>query len=36
MQISRGNYRGNYVQDRASGEYKPLDWQPEFSKYFTI
>jgi cysteine desulfurase/selenocysteine lyase len=36
IQISRGNYHGNYVQDRASGEYKPLDWQPEFSKYFTI
>ena len=34
--ISRGDYRGNYVQDRASGEYKPLDWQPEYSKYFQI
>jgi selenocysteine lyase/cysteine desulfurase len=34
--ISRGNYRGKYVQDRASGEFKPLDWQPEFSKYFEI
>jgi cysteine desulfurase/selenocysteine lyase len=34
--ISRGNYRGKYVQDRASGEYKPLDWQPEYSKYFQI
>ena len=34
--ISRGNYRGKYVQDRASGEYKPQDWKPEFSKYFTI
>ena len=35
-QISRGNYRGNYKQDRASGEYKLLDWQPEFNKYFEI
>jgi selenocysteine lyase/cysteine desulfurase len=34
--ISRGNYRGKYVQDRASGEYEPKDWKPEFSKYFTI
>jgi len=34
--ISRDNYRGNYVQDRASGEYEPLDWQPEYSKYFQI
>ncbi len=36
MDISRGNYHGNYVQDRASGEYKPQDWQPEFSKYFSL
>jgi cysteine desulfurase/selenocysteine lyase len=36
IQISRGSYRGNYVQERASGEYEPQDWQPEFSKYFTI
>ncbi len=35
-QISRGNHRGKYVQDRASGEYQPQDWQPEFSKYFTV
>jgi len=35
-QISRGNYRGKYMQDRASGEYIPQDWKPEFSKYFTI
>jgi selenocysteine lyase/cysteine desulfurase len=35
-QISRGTYRGKYVQDRASGEYKPQDWQPEFSRYFSI
>jgi selenocysteine lyase/cysteine desulfurase len=34
--ISRGNYRGKYMQDRASGEYEPKDWKPEFSKYFTI
>jgi len=35
-QISRGNYRGKYIQERISGEYKPQDWQPEFSKYFEI
>jgi selenocysteine lyase/cysteine desulfurase len=34
--ISRREYRSNYMQDRASGEYKPLEWQPEFSKYFSI
>jgi len=35
-QISRHNYRGSYIQDRASGEYAPQDWQPEFSKYFKL
>jgi cysteine desulfurase / selenocysteine lyase len=35
-QISQGSYHGKYVQDRASGEYKPQDWQPEFSKYFSL
>ena len=34
--ISCCSYRGDYVQDRASGEYKPLNWQPDFSKYFEI
>jgi cysteine desulfurase/selenocysteine lyase len=35
-QISRRNYRGTYIQDRASGEYMPLDWQPDFNKYFQL
>lgn len=34
--IAHGHYRGKYVQDRASGEYQPLGWQPDFNKYFTI
>ena len=34
--ISTGNYKGNYVQDRATGEFSPVGWQPDFSHYFTI
>ncbi len=34
--IARGDYRGQYRQDRASGEYSPLVWQPDFTKYFVI
>jgi selenocysteine lyase/cysteine desulfurase len=36
QRISRGEYRGQYVQDRASGEYAPLDWQPDFESYFSL
>jgi len=36
QRISRGEYRGQYVQDRASGEYAPLDWQPDFDSYFSL
>ncbi len=34
--ISSGNYRGKYIQEKASGEYTPLDWQPEFTRYFGL
>lgn len=34
--IIQGDYQGNYVQDKASGEYSPLGWQPEFSAYFKL
>jgi cysteine desulfurase/selenocysteine lyase len=34
--IARGEYRGNYVQNRASGEYTLPGWQPEFEKYFIL
>ncbi len=36
QRISAGDYLGKYVQDKASGEYTPLDWQPEFSDYFKL
>ena len=34
--ILRGGYSGNYVQERASGEYAPVGWSPPFEKYFNI
>lgn len=34
--ISRNNYHASYLQDKASGEYVPQDWQPDYSKYFSI
>ena len=34
--IEKGDYRGNYVQDRASGEYSPVGWQPDLSAYFKL
>jgi hypothetical protein len=34
--ISRGEYKGRYVQDKATGEYAPVAWQPNFSDYFKL
>jgi len=34
--ISKGDYKGKYVQDKATGEYTPLDWHPDFSDYFKL
>lgn len=34
--ISQGKYHGRYTQNRASGEYVPEGWQPEFSRYFDL
>jgi cysteine desulfurase/selenocysteine lyase len=34
--IAQRDYQAQYLQDRASGEYRPLGWQPEFSEYFTL
>jgi selenocysteine lyase/cysteine desulfurase len=34
--IVKGDYRGHYVQDRASGEYSPVGWQPDLSTYFKL
>jgi selenocysteine lyase/cysteine desulfurase len=35
-QISKGVYKGKYVQDRSTGEYSSVGWQPEFADYFTL
>jgi len=34
--ISSGDYRGRYIQEKASGEYTPLDWLPDFTRYFSL
>ena len=34
--IVRGEYRGHYLQDKASGEFKPQGWTPDFGKYFVL
>ncbi len=36
QRISAGDYKGIYTQDKASGEYSPVGWQPEFSEYFKL
>ena len=33
--ISRGDYKGTYVQDRASGDYVPNGWQPDFKSFLS-
>ena len=34
--ISKGDYKGKYIQDKATGEYSPPGWQPDFSEYFKL
>ncbi|MFZ6027110.1 MAG: aminotransferase class V-fold PLP-dependent enzyme [Chloroflexota bacterium] len=34
--ISRREYAGQYVQEKASGEYHPLGWKPDFERYFAL
>jgi selenocysteine lyase/cysteine desulfurase len=34
--IVQGKYRGNYVQNTASGEFRPLGWEPRFEEYFRL
>jgi cysteine desulfurase/selenocysteine lyase len=36
QRISAGKYKGKYTQEKASGEYSPVGWQPEFSDYFKL
>ncbi len=34
--ISRGEYQGHYTQNKASGEFKPVGYEPDFAKYFAL
>lgn len=34
--IVHGEYKGQYYQERATGEYKPINWQPRFEEYFAL
>ena len=36
VDIIDGKFQGEYQQDRASGEYYPQGWQPDFDRYFKI
>jgi selenocysteine lyase/cysteine desulfurase len=34
--ITEGEYQGNYIQDRATGEFHPEGWNPNFGDYFSL
>jgi selenocysteine lyase/cysteine desulfurase len=34
--IGRSEYRGEYVQNKATGEYLPQGWTSDFDKYFSF
>jgi selenocysteine lyase/cysteine desulfurase len=36
QQIIRGEYKGRYTQNVATGEFTTLGWQPEFEQYFSF
>ncbi len=36
QQVLRGEYRGKYQQDRATGEYKSVGWEPKYERYFSL
>jgi selenocysteine lyase/cysteine desulfurase len=36
QRISAGEYKGKYAQEKASGEYSPIGWQPKYRDYFRI
>lgn len=36
QRIARGEYRGRYVQDRASGDFVPEGWAPDFARCFQL
>ncbi len=34
--IIQGEYHGNYIQDKATGEYTVQGWSPDFEDYFSL
>jgi selenocysteine lyase/cysteine desulfurase len=34
--IARGEYRGEYIQDAASGDFVPNGWQVDYDRYFSV
>jgi selenocysteine lyase/cysteine desulfurase len=36
QEIAAGRYQGRYRQNRASGEFIPQGWEPQFERYFTL
>ena len=33
---AQGSYQGEYDQDKATGEYTPKGWQPDFDSHFSL
>jgi cysteine desulfurase/selenocysteine lyase len=36
QRISTGNYKGKYIQDKATGEYSPMAWNVDLNRYFKL
>lgn len=36
IKIATNRFKGKYVQERSSGEYFPLGWEPDFEDYFSL
>ncbi len=34
--IARGEYQGEYLQDRATGDFQPRGWAPDIGGYFSL
>ncbi len=36
QRIQKGEYRGEYFQDIASGDFAPRGWQANYADYFSV
>ena len=34
--IANSEYMGEYPQDKSSGDYRPIGWEPKFEEYFSL